>query len=368
MFSSVVLACIPLSAVAASIIQSYLLFYHLLTHVAQLEVAGVRLRCCYPTWVLPSSHTSSESKLLLSCHIPKAPGSNLWRHASLRKKAEKDDFQTKLLRTQEKHKEKEAVGVLTQAAIPLLEATGYGVEMALVNAGRDIPNLTGLSVKFTCMIWVNVYIFDRNPVFSCFWAWKFWNRFKMNCSKLWKQQQLCMCISAPCAACEKRTGAAWWRPNHSVSSRHVTGHNWAHQPRQRYLSESTFQKDQNTPAQTSAGEGEKKVKERKWEKVESTPWADWDAPWWSRYTLQPVGCPHTGASVYFLVEIQSMKSPNWSMKNSDEERVTLRNTHILTIIPSLTIVCEPFDVGEVGSAAGKLELRKETRCLLLFLS
>lgn len=42
----------------------------------------------------------------------------------------------------------------------------------------------------------------------------------------------------------------------------------------------------------------------------------------------------------------------------------LRNSRVLTIIPFLTIGCEPFDVREFGSAAGKLELRKEKRCLL----
>lgn len=64
MFSNVVLACIPLSAVAVSLTQSYLLFYHLLIPLAELEVAGVRLRGCCTTWILQSSHTSSESRLL----------------------------------------------------------------------------------------------------------------------------------------------------------------------------------------------------------------------------------------------------------------------------------------------------------------
>lgn len=50
-------------------------------------------------------------------------------------------------------------------------------------------------------------------------------------------------------------------------------------------------------------------------------------------TLQPVGNPHTGASFYFLMKIQSVKSPGWSMKKGDEERVALRNSHIFTIIP-----------------------------------
>lgn len=43
-------------------------------------------------------------------------------------------------------------------------------------------------------------------------------------------------------------------------------------------------------------------------------------------TLQPVGNPHTGASVYFLMKIQSVKK-------GDEERVVLRKSHMLTIIP-----------------------------------
>lgn len=34
----------------------------------------------------------------------------------------------------EKHTGNEAVAVLTQAAIPLLETTGYGVEMAVVKS------------------------------------------------------------------------------------------------------------------------------------------------------------------------------------------------------------------------------------------
>lgn len=49
-------------------------------------------------------------------------------------------------------------------------------------------------------------------------------------------------------------------------------------------------------------------------------------------TLQPVGNPHTGASVYFLMEKQSLKIPGWSVKKGYEERVTLRNRHLLTII------------------------------------
>lgn len=137
------------------------------------KVEVLRLRCCCNTWFLPSPHTNSESKLLLSCHILKAPDSNLEWHPSLRKKTAKEDFQTKWLKTQEKHIGNEAVVVLVQTAIPLLEATGYGVEMPLVNAGRGIPNLRGLSVQFTSMIWTKVQIFGRNPVFSCFWTWKF---------------------------------------------------------------------------------------------------------------------------------------------------------------------------------------------------
>lgn len=55
----------------------------------------------------------------------------------------KEDSQTKLLQKQEKPTGNEAVAVLTQAAIPLLGAAGHGLETALVNAGRDIPNLRG---------------------------------------------------------------------------------------------------------------------------------------------------------------------------------------------------------------------------------
>lgn len=121
------------------------------------------------------------------------------------------------------------------------------------------------------------------------------------------------------------------RHNHSVSSRHVTGHSWAHQPSYRYLSESTFQKDQNIDkCRGGRKEGERDKMRKRGEnttsrlrcsRVKQIP------------TLQPVGNPHTGASVYFLTKIQSVKSPGGSVKKGDEERVALRKSHIFTIIP-----------------------------------
>lgn len=70
-------------------------------------------------------------------------------------------------------------------------------------------------------------------------------------------------------------------------------------------------------------------------------------------TWQRVWNPHTGAITCFLKEIQSVKSPGWSMNKGDEERVTLRNSPILTIIPYLPFTVGLLMWGEGGSAAGK---------------